>query len=247
MDKALYVAMTGASASLRAQSAVSQNLANVNTVGYKAQLAGTEVFQIPGKGLPTRFDAIPVQPGFDDRAGPLQVTGGDLDIALHEGVWLAVNDAQGGVAYTRAGQLGLTANGLLTTASGLQVLGEGGPVAVPPREKVTIGADGTISIVPQGQGPNTIAQVGRLRLVQPAPDSLERGEDGLFRVKQGAAEPAPAVGVALTQGALEGSNVEAAGALVQMIALQRAFEAQVKVIKNVEENARSTNTLLRLT
>lgn len=245
MDKALYTAMTGASASLRSQAAVSHNLANVSTVGFKAELVGTRPFEVTGRGLPTRFDAVPEKIGFDSSNGPLQNTGNDLDIALHEGVWLAISDRNGNEAYTRAGELRVNSNGQLTTVTGNPVQGVNGPISVPPQQKLLIGADGSISIVPQGQGPETLAQVGRIKLIRPEPGQLERSEDGLFRIKGGAA-PAPATGVALTSGALEGSNVNAASALVQMIELQRQFETQVKVIKSADDNARLSASLMRL-
>ena len=244
MDKALYTAMTGASALMRAQAAVSHNLANVSTHGFKAELVHTEPFKVPGTGLPTRIDVREAKVGFDASVGPLQNTGNELDIALHEGVWLAVLDETGTEAYTRAGELRLGTNGQLTTVDGRPVLGPNGPIAVPPREKLLIGADGVISIVPEGQTPQTLAEVARLKLVRPDQAQLARGPDGLFR--QDGPPPLPAVGVALTSGALEGSNVSAAGALVQMIELQRQFEAQVKLMKTTDENARLSASLMRL-
>jgi flagellar basal-body rod protein FlgF len=245
MDKALYTAMTGAAALLRSQAAVSHNLANVSTHGFKAELVHTEPFKVPGTGLPTRIDVREAKVGFNASTGPLQNTGNELDVALHEGVWLAVLDQAGNEAYTRTGELRLGGNGQLTTASGYPVLGANGPIGVPPREKLLIGADGAISIVPEGQTPQTLAEVARLKLVRPDQTQLARSPDGLFRLPD-AAEAPPAVGVALTSGALEGSNVSAAGALVQMIELQRRFEAQVKLMKTTDENARLSASLMRL-
>ena len=246
MDKALYTAMTGAQAIMRSQAAVSHNLANVSTVGFKAELVSTQPYQVPSKtALPTRFDAVEARVGFDASVGPLQNTGNPLDLALHEGVWMAVQDDKGQEAYTRAGELRIGSNGQLTTADGRAVLGNNGPIAVPPREQLLIGADGGISIVPQGQTPQTLAEVARIKLIRPEPGRLDRGPDGLFRLSDPRPAP-PAAGVALTSGALEGSNVSAAGSLVQMIELQRQFEAAVKVIKSTEENARLSASLMRL-
>lgn len=245
MDKALYTAMTGASTLMRAQAAVAHNLANVSSTAFKAELVHAEAYQVPGRGLPTRIDVRNAQIGFDASTGPLENTGNELDVALHDGVWLAVLDNAGEEAYTRAGQLQIGSNGQLTTAAGYPVLGANGPLSVPPREKLLIGADGGISIIPEGQTPQTLAEVGRLKLVRPVQPQLERGPDGLFR-QRGGEPPIPAAGTALTSGALEGSNVHAAGALVQMIQLQRQFEAQVKLMKTTEENARLSATLMRL-
>ncbi len=244
MDKGLYTMMTGAGATLRAQAAVAHNLANVATVGFKAERISSEPFVVPGVGLPTRIDAVAVGAGFDASPGPAIVTGNELDIALHQDVWLAVQARDGTEAYTRAGALRVEANGMLTTAGGLPVLGAGGPLAVPPHAKLDIAGDGTISVRPLGQGAETVAVVGRLALFRAdAPDALRRGEDGLMRAER--ALP-PAAGTVLTTGTLEGSNVGSAEMLVQMIELSRQFEMQVKLIRNGEQMAQASASLLRM-
>ncbi|MBD8524759.1 flagellar basal body rod protein FlgF [Pseudomarimonas arenosa] len=247
MDKAIYTAMTGASAAMRLSTAVYHNLANVNTPGYKADLVGTEAFKVEGQGnaLPTRVAATTKHHGYDGRQGGLQVTGNALDIALDEGVWLAVTDANGQEAYTRNGELKLNSNGLLETQDGALVQGSTGPVAIPPEQTITIGADGSLSVVPQGQGPETLAQIGRLKLVQFDMDQLSRGADGLFR-PSGDAAAVPATGKSVTAGALETSNADPVTSLVQMIELQRKYETQVQLIKKADENARASSGLMRL-
>ncbi len=247
MDKALYVAMTGARASLQAQASVSHNLANVDTAGFKAVLTNTEAFPIRGPGHASRIDALHVDQGFDARAGALRLTGNTLDVALRADRWLAVQADDGSEAYTRAGNLALTPNGQLVTSSGNALLDEqGNPIALPPHQSLEIGQDGTLSIVPLGEGPQTLAIVGRLRAVEARQDQLTRGADGLMRNTTPEQPLVQAPGDVLASGALEESNVDAAGALVQMIQLQRQFEMQVKVIKHGDENAQSANTLLRL-
>lgn len=244
MDKGLYVAMTGAQAMLRAQATVANNLANKDTAGFKSGRSGTDTFEVPGVGLQTRVDAVPMASGFDDSAGPVLITGNDTDIALQDGVWLAVQAGNGDEAYTRGGELRISPNGMLVTAAGRPVFGDGGPITIPPHEKLSIGADGTVSIRPMGQGPATMATVGRLRLVQTdSPDQFVRGEDGLMRAQ---AAPARATGNVVTSGAIEGSNVDVAGSLVQMIEFARQFEMQVKVLRNGEEMARASATMLRM-
>jgi flagellar basal-body rod protein FlgF len=245
MDRSLYIGMTGASATLKAQTAVSHNLANVGTTGFKAELLKQEAVQVQGPGFESRFNTMVADGGYDASLGPIQTTGNDLDIALGQDRWLAVQDASGNEAYTRAGDLKLTALGQLVTVGGLPVMGENGPVAIPPHQTLTIGADGTLSIVPQGQGPETIATIGRLKVVAATGTELTRGLDGLFRAAPDK-PPAAASGTVLTSGALEGSNVNAAEALVQMISLSRQFEMQVKVLKTADENERAASTLLRL-
>jgi len=247
MDKALYVAMTGASASLQAQATVSHNLANSDTPGFKEALANTQAFPVQGRGYASRIDAMHVDAGFNRRVGAQQITGNALDLSLQPGNWLAVQARDGSEAYTRAGALTLTPNGQLVTPSGNPVLDENNnPVAVPPHQAIEIGHDGTLSIIPLGEGPQTMATIGRLKVVQAPDERLERGLDGLFRNTEPLQPFALAAGKTLDSGMLEASNVDAAGALVQMIQLQRQYEMQVKVIKNVDENARSANTLLRL-
>ncbi|WP_312328569.1 flagellar basal body rod protein FlgF [Stenotrophomonas sp.] len=248
MDKALYVAMTGARASLQAQGTLSHNLANTDTPGFKEALANTEAFPIKGAGFASRVDALHVDAGFNRRQGAQQITGNALDLSLEQGNWLAVQaPTGGGEAYTRGAALSITPNGQLVTAGGHPVLDENGvPIAVPPHQAMDIGNDGTISIIPQGEGPQTMAVIGRLRVVQADDARLERGLDGLMRNTDPQQPFVQAQRKSLDSGQLEGSNVDAAGALVQMIQLQRQYEMQVKVIKHGDDNARSANSLLRL-
>jgi flagellar basal-body rod protein FlgF len=248
MDKGLYVAMTGARASLQAQGTVSHNLANVDTRGFKAALAATESFRIQGEGLPSRVASVLSDAGFDSRPGSQMVTGRNLDVSLAGNRWLTVQAPDGSQAFTRNGELAITANGMLVTSSGQPVLDEAGnPMAVPPAQSVDIGSDGTVSVVPQGEGPQAMAMVGRMRIVEATPGQLTRGLDGLMRSTDPALPPPPAPGDnSLTVGVLEGSNVNAATALVQMIQLQRQFEMQVKVIRTGDDMAQASNSLLRL-
>lgn len=247
MDKSLYVAMTGARASLQAQANVSHNLANANTAGFKQVLANTSPFPVTGPGWNSRVDTIYHDNGFNGRMGSQQITGNGLDVSLQAGTWLAVQGSQGDEAYTRNGALQLTPNGQLVTSDGHAVLDvRGQPVAVPPFQAIEIGQDGTLSIIAQGEGPQTMAEVARLRVVAADNSRLNRGLDGLMRNTTPAQPFAQAQGKALDSGVLEGSNVDATGSLVQMIALQRQYEMQVKVIKHGDENAQSANSLLRM-
>ena len=247
MDKALYVAMTGARASLQAQGTVSHNIANTDTPGFKEALANTEAFAVRGQGFASRVDAVHVDAGFNRRQGAQHITGNPLDLSLQAGSWLTVQAPGGGEAYTRGAALSLTPNGQLVTAGGHAVLDENeNPVAIPPYQAMEIGNDGTISIVPLGEGPQTMAVIGRIKVVTADDARLQRGLDGLFRNTDPQQPFVQTQGKSLQSGQLEGSNVDAAGALVQMIQLQRQYEMQVKVIKNGDENARSANSLLRL-
>jgi flagellar basal-body rod protein FlgF len=132
---------------------------------------------------------------------------------------------------------------VLQTRSGLNVMGDGGPLAIPPDTRVSIGRDGTVSTVPTGNQAAQVAALGRIKLVNPDEIQLVRGADGLFRLNAGAAAPADPQ-VKLIGGALEGSNVNAVDAMVSMIALARQFDMQVKMMQNAETNARSADQLL---
>ncbi len=246
MDRSLYVAMTGATQMMRAQSEVAHNLANADTVGFKAQLSAFEPLPVQGPGMPTRVNGVAFGQGVDTRQGGQIDTGRELDIAVQGNGWIAVQDAQGGEAYTRAGDLRLTAEGMLTDARGNLVMGDGGPISVPQSTQMSVGADGTISVVPMGQTPNTISAVGRIKLVNPAVEDLSLGSDGLMHLAGGAtasADPA----VTIKSGELESSNVNPSQTLVQMIQLSRQYELQVRAIKSADENAQSASRLLQMT
>lgn len=248
MDRMVYLAMTGAKHTLNYQGLISHNLANVNTVGFRKDLATYR--SMPGfsddPALPTRVYAMAERPGVDLSEGKIMTTGRDLDIAIKGEGWIAIQLADGSEAYTRNGELQIGSNGQLTTANGHQVLGNGGPISIPPAEKIQIGEDGTISIRPLGETPENLVVVDRIRLVKPDGENpLYKDETGFFRMREGAGAPADAE-VRIVSGALEGSNVNPADALVSMIDAQRRFELQVKMMSTAKENATGADQLLKL-
>jgi len=243
MDRMLYVAMSGATQTLLAQTATSHNLANASTTGFRADLSAFRAMPVYGPGQPSRVYAMAERPGVDLSAGTLVASGRDLDIAVSGEGWIAVQAPDGTEAYTRAGDLRLSNTGLLTTGAGYPVLGSGGPIVLPPAEKVDIGGDGTVSVRPLGQ--TVAAAVDRIKLVRPPNGALEKDRYGLMRAKPGA-EIAPDAAVSVVPGSLESSNVKAADMLVQMISLARQFELQVKAMRNAEENAAAAAQLMRL-
>lgn len=245
MDRALYVGMTGAIATLRAQTANAHNLANASTTGFRAELALAQAQTVAGPGFQTRVNTQLNDNGWDETQGAIQQTGRDLDIALKGDHWLAVQTPDGSEAYTKAGDLSVDANGQLRTAAGLAVLGDGGPLSIPPSTQISIGNDGTITVTPQGQTAAAQATVGRLKVVEGQHAQLERGPDGLFRAVPGQTLQ-PAAGDVLASGALESSNVNLAGAMVNMIQLARQFELQTKVMKAAEDNASAASSLVRM-
>ncbi len=249
MDRALYVAMSGAQANLRAQAAVSHNLANASTTGFKALLHATEAFPLKGAEIASRVYTMGDIGGFDASGGSLQTTGNPLDFALKAAdLWMGVADRGGQPAYTRATDLTLDATGRLTNGRGQPVLDVSGlPIALPPFQSLSIGGDGTVSIVPLGEAGGVTQNIARISVVQANPAQLARGGDGLFRPSSADPldQPTPMSGNVLMSGVLENSNVNATEQLVQMISLSRQFEMNLKVIRSGDENARAANTLLR--
>ncbi len=244
MDRSLYVAMTGATQVMRAQEAVSHNLANASTVGFKSELSAFQSLPVLGQGEATRVNAVARGIGADTTQGSITSTGRSLDVAVQGTGWIAVQAPDGSEGYTRAGDLQLSADGLLTDASGHPVLGNGGPINLPASAQLRIGEDGTISTVPIGEGPATVAALDRLRLVNPDPTQLVQGGDGLMHLA-GGGNAAPDTTVRVTSGALENSNVNASSELVEMIALSRQYDMQIKSIKASQDNAASASKLLQ--
>ncbi|MBZ9610198.1 flagellar basal-body rod protein FlgF [Rheinheimera maricola] len=246
MDHLLYIAMSGAKENLNGISVRANNLANSSTVGFKADFEQARAMQAFGEGLPTRVFSLTERPGQNFDAGTIITTGRDLDVAVQGEGWIAVQAQDGNEAYTRAGNLQVNAFGMLETATGLAVMGDDGPIQVPvPLAKIEIAQDGTVSALPQGAPANAIEEVGRIKLVKPLNQDMEKGSDGLFRRKDGVLAEAD-VGVNLLKGAIEGSNVNAVGEMTYMISLQRQFELQVKMMKNAEEMDQQQNQLLRI-
>ncbi|MGR4067895.1 flagellar basal body rod protein FlgF [Billgrantia sp. C5P2] len=249
MDRILYTAMSGAKQSMDQQSVVSHNLANVSTSGFRAQLHAMRAVPVQGDGiLPTRVSVAATTPGSDFSPGPITHTGRELDVALEGDAWLAVQADDGTEAYTRRGDLQVDGNGLVTVV-GRPVIGDGGPIIVPLGSSVSIGADGTLSAIGEGEGPEALVDVGRLKLVSPERNLL-RGDDGLFRMPPNAeGEIAALEGddeARLVSGSLEGSNVSAVEAMVAMIDVARRYEMQMKAISTADENAQRANNLLSI-
>ena len=244
MNKSLYVAMTGAQELLNAQAVNNFNLANANTVGFKAELSAFQSQATLGSGYASRVYATDRTSGWDSASGSMISTGRPLDVAVQGPGFIAVQGPNGQEAYTRNGDLHVEASGMLVTSTGQLVLGDSGPISVPPSASVRIGADGTVSVVPLGQSPDTLATVGRIKLVNPPASSLTRQPDELFVMANGGTAPADAT-VRLASGVLESSNVDVANAMVNMIDLARSFELQVKVMKADKGNSAASSQLLQ--
>ncbi len=242
MDRLIYTAMTGAKGTMDQQAAVAHNLANVNSTGFRAELHKLRAVDVQTEALRTRAFTVDASVASDFREGAMQFSGRPYDVALQGKGWLAVQMPDGGEAYTRNGSLMLSPNGVLQTRDGKPVLGDGGPITIPPDNEITIGADGSIS-ASQADQPGIINVIGQLKLVNPPEAELVRGDDGLFRTQGGAAAAAdPNVRVA--GGYLEGSNVNVVDQMVQMISLARQFEMQTRMLSTAEQNDRAATQIL---
>jgi len=244
MDKLLYVAMSGAKETLRAQAANNHNLANASTTGFKADLSAFQSRAVTGPGYASRVYATDSTVGWDSTTGSQLQTGNPLDLSINGSGYIAVQDVTGNEAYTRAGDLHVDSNGQLMTATGLSVLGDNGPMSIPPYSSISVAKDGTVSVIPLGSTAQTSAVVGRIKLVNPPVDTVQRGTDGLFH----STGPEPVVADAattVTAGTLESSNVNVASAMVNMIELARHFDMQVKALHTADENSQASTKLLQ--
>lgn len=243
MDRLIYTAMTGAKHTLGQQAAVSHNLANATSTGYRTEMHRLRAVEMQTQALPTRAFVVDASVATNFDTGPLQFTGRAYDVAIEGKGWLSVQMPDGSEAYTRDGSLEVSANGVLQTRNGLPVLGTGGPITLPPDTEIVIGSDGSISGLQQGGAQNVVNVIDQLKLVNPPEQNLVRGDDGLFRQIDGTAAAAdPAVKVA--GGYLEGSNVNVVDQMVTMISLSRQFEMQTRMLQTAETNDRAATQIL---
>jgi flagellar basal-body rod protein FlgF len=250
MDRILYTAMSGAKQTMDRQAVVSHNLANVDTAGFRSQLHAMRAVPVQGEAAhATRTSVAASTPGSDFSPGPMATTGRELDVAVQGEGWIAVQAPDGTEAYTRRGDLQVDGDGVLMI-TGKPVIGEGGPIIVPLGAQLSVGADGTLSAIGEGQGPEALVDVGRIKLVTAGATGLVRGEDGLFRPGPNAEGEIAVLpqdeDVRVVSGVLEGSNVSAIDAMVSMINVARHYEMQMKVISTADENAQRANGLLSL-
>jgi len=243
MDRGLYVAMTGAKQIMQAQAVNNHNIANASTTGFRADAVAFTSEPIYGAGFASRVNAVAGDAGTDFSTGVMMSTSRPLDVAVNGKGFIAVQGADGKEAYTRAGDLQVTATGAVITATGFPVLSESGPISVPPSNQVTIGTDGTVSVVPMGLSAAAQSQVDRIKLVNPATKDLQKGPDGLLRLASGKKARTDET-VAIASGELESSNVNAAQSLVNMIELQRLYELQIKSINSTDQNEQAAQRMM---
>lgn len=245
MDKLIYSSLSAMRAAMARQTMTANNLANVNTAGFRAEMSSSTALWLKGDGFDSRATNSGEVTSADMSEGAVSETGRPLDVAVQgKDSLLAVQSREGDEAYTRRGDLQVSDSGLLTTGDGLPVLGDGGPITLPPYDKLMIAGDGTISIIPQGGDATQLQTVDRLKLVSTNDTAIAKGLDGLFRPRNGgtlAADPQ----VQVRQGALEGSNVNASGTLIDMIEASRSWDMQVKMMSSAQDIDKSSTDLMR--
>lgn len=244
MDKYLYVAMTGASQNALAQKAHANNLANISTNGFQRDLEQARSMPVFGDSFPARAFALTERPATDFSPGAMIETGRDLDVAVSDG-WIAVQTPDGSEAYVRTASMNVDALGVLRAGNGMPIMGNGGPIAVPPEQKIEVGADGTISIRAMGEGPRVMAEVDRIKMVNPDPKNMTKGLDGTIHTRDG--QPAQAdAGVKLTSGFLQASNVNAVEEMTAVLALSKQFELHIKMMNSAKEDDQAMTRVLQM-
>jgi flagellar basal-body rod protein FlgF len=245
MDRLIYTSLSAMRGAMARQQATANNLANAATPGFRADIAEAQALWIDGPSVGDRALASEEVLNADMKAGSVTATGRDLDIALSGDSLLTVQTADGTEGYTRRGDLQLSPSGLLTTGDGHPVMGDGGPITVPPADRISISPDGRIVIVPAGGDPAQPQELDRLKLVSLAGNPIAKGLDGLFRVKGGGVLP-PDPDARVASGHLEESNVSATQALVDMIDASRSWDMQLKLITSARDLDGASAELMRL-
>lgn len=245
MDRLIYTAVSGMNASMVRQRMIASNMANAQTIGFKAELLDARPITLENGSMEVRAMNRSEVRGASMRPGAINPTGRELDVALNGQAMLALQADDGSEAYTRRGDLSVTAAGVLQNGDGLPVMGENGPLTVPAGALVSIAEDGGVLVADPAQPDQPAQRVGRLKLVSIEGSDIEKGLDGLFRVKAGGVLPGDA-DARLTPGALEASNVEPSQVLVDMIEAQRLFEIRTNVVSTARDLDEGSARLMRL-
>lgn len=245
MDRLIYTALSGMRGSMARQTATANNLANANTVGFRAEMQAARSLWVRGAGLETRAPVSEEVTGADMSAGSINHTGRSLDVAMAGDALLAVQAEDGSEGYTRRGDLQVAASGVLTTGDGRPVLGDGGPITIPPADSIRIAEDGAIWIVPAGGDANNPQQVDRLKLVSPQGSRVAKALDGLFRQTDGGALPSDPQ-ARLIPASLESSNVNTSQTLIDMIEASRSWDMQLQLVTSARDMDTSAADLMRL-
>jgi len=246
MDRLIFTAFSGLNASMVRQRVIASNMANAQTIGYRADTLQFTPMTLKGDSLEVRSLSDSEVRGANMAQGSMTETGRQLDVAMGGDSLLTVQAQDGQEAYTRRGDLAVTAEGVLQNGDGRPVIGENGPITVPPGGEVSIAPDGQV-LVRDPATPNAPPnRVDRLKLVSPSGTRIEKGLDGLFRVYGGGSLPSD-LEARVTSGSLEQSNVNPSDVLVQMVEAQRLFDIRTKLISTAKDVDESSTALMRVT
>ncbi|GMN01785.1 flagellar basal body rod protein FlgF [Erythrobacter sp. MTPC3] len=234
MDRLIYTALSGMDAAMNRQRAVANNLANVSTPGFRAEEFSVEPVTIKGEAMQTRSLAQGLVRGANMEGGTVTQTGQPLDIAVAGNALLALQAGDGSEVYSRRGDLNVSATGVLQNGDGLPVIGEAGPITLPTGSQISISDDGGIFLRDPATPEAPPEQIARIKLANPDGSAIVKDIDGFLRVPGGGILPADPTARVMT-GAIEGSNVDTATTLVQMIEAQRSFEQRTKIISTAED------------
>ena len=244
MDRLIYTAMSGLTESMTQQRIIASNMANAQTTGFRAEMIATTPVTLNGPSLQARAMTQSEVHGSDMHAGTISSTGNPLDIAVNGNDLIAVSAPDGSEAYTRRGDLTVSATGVLQNGEGLAVIGGSGPITVPAGANVSIGQDGSVLVASAtpGQPPQAI---DKIKLASPDGTPIAKNLDGLFVVVGGGALPADDAATA-QPASLEQSNVNPNQVLVQMLSAQRLFDIRTKLISTAKDVDASGASLMRI-
>jgi flagellar basal-body rod protein FlgF len=247
MDRLIYTSLSAMRTLMQRQQVTASNLANATTTGFRGDMADTTAIYLGqgGGSIAAVAQAGQSVQRADMKAGANIATGRSLDVALDGDALLAVQAPDGTEGYTRRGDLQVADSGLLTTGDGAPVMGEGGPITLPPADKVTIDKTGKVFIIPEGADPSQPQEVDQLKLVSATGSKITKGENGLFQVAGGGALPSDP-NARLTPSTLESSNVNTTKTLTDMIDASRAWETQVKMLAGAKDIDQSTAELMNI-
>lgn len=246
MDKLVYTALSGLKGQMNAQATIANNIANASTIGFRADRVNFERLLVKGDGHDSRQPSVESVVDADRRAGAIQQTGRPLDVAITGDNWLAVQASDGSEAYTRRGDLRIAPSGVLETGDGFPVMGSGGPITVPPHDKIMIADDGSVSIVAPGADPaQPPTIIDKLKLVSDEGSKTVKGLDNLLHVRGGGVLPDD-LDARVQSGALEQSNVNLTQALVDMIENQRSYEVQANLLRDAKSMDEASASLMRV-
>ena len=207
MDRLIYTALSGASQTLYEQQISANNLANVNTNGFRADMAMATNDKVKGGGFDTRYMAQEGASGVNDSTGVAEKTERPLDVAIQGAGYIAVQDKNGNEVYTRNGNIQQDDQGQLTIDGNL-VLGDNGPIILPPNAIASFGSDGTLSVTPDDGDVTATMDIDRLKLVDIPVANLAKNPEGMLITADGV--PAQRdENIKVSGGFLEGSNVSA--------------------------------------